>query len=65
MLTYVRQGYYTDPKTRLRYHNAEVYQIVKSFVCVEVPFADLHTFQQAPGVDNMYLALRGDASQLL
>ena len=49
MLTYVRQGYYTDPKTRLRYHNAEVYQIVKSFVCVEVPFADLHTFQQAPG----------------
>ena len=54
MLTCVRQGYYTDPKTRLRYHNAEVYQIVKSFVCVEVPFADLHTFQQAPGVDNMY-----------
>ena len=65
MLTYVRQGYYTDPKTRLRYHNAEVYQIVKSFVCVEFLSADLHTFQQAPGVDNMYLALRGDASQLL
>lgn len=40
MLTCVLQGYYTDPKTRLRYHNAEVYQIVKSFVCVEVPFAD-------------------------
>ncbi|WFD15519.1 chromatin-remodeling complex subunit ies6 [Malassezia arunalokei] len=41
---------YTDPKTRLRYHSAEVYQIIKGF---------------APGADNAYLALRGDASQLL
>ena len=44
------QAPYTDPKTRLRYHSAEVYQIIKGF---------------APGADNAYLALRGDASQLL
>lgn len=44
------QAPYTDPKTRLRYHSAEVYDIIKGFV---------------PGVDNTYLALRGDASQLL
>ncbi|WFD49795.1 chromatin-remodeling complex subunit ies6 [Malassezia furfur] len=44
------QAPYTDPKTRLRYHSAEIYDIVKGF---------------APGVDNAYLALRGSASQLM
>ncbi|WFC97536.1 chromatin-remodeling complex subunit ies6 [Malassezia yamatoensis] len=44
------QARYTDPKTRLRYHSAEIYDTIKGF---------------APGVDNSYLALRGSASQLM
>ncbi|KAK0539728.1 chromatin-remodeling complex subunit ies6 [Tilletia horrida] len=39
-------GPYTDPKTRLRYHNAEIYAVIRRF---------------GPGVDQQYLALRGDA----
>ncbi|KAG0145395.1 hypothetical protein CROQUDRAFT_658701, partial [Cronartium quercuum f. sp. fusiforme G11] len=35
---------YVDPKTRLRYHNAEVYELIKTF---------------GPGVDQVYLSLRG------
>lgn len=34
----------------MRYHSAEIYEIIKGF---------------APGVDNSYLALRGNASQLM
>ncbi|SPO30605.1 uncharacterized protein UTRI_05222 [Ustilago trichophora] len=40
---------YTDPKSGLRYHSVEVYEIIKQF---------------GPGVDNAYLSLRGDASQI-
>lgn len=40
---------YTDPKSTLRYHSVEVYEIIKQF---------------GPGVDNAYLSLRGDASQI-
>ncbi|CAD6888042.1 unnamed protein product [Tilletia laevis] len=39
-------GPYTDPKSRLRYHNAEIYTAIRRF---------------GPGVDQQYLALRGDA----
>ncbi|PLW09785.1 hypothetical protein PCANC_19445 [Puccinia coronata f. sp. avenae] len=35
---------YLDPKTRLRYHNAEVYELIRSF---------------GPGIDQSYLSLRG------
>lgn len=35
---------YVDPKTRLRYHNAEVYELIKTF---------------GPGLDQSYLSLRG------
>ncbi|MBW0469453.1 hypothetical protein O181_009168 [Austropuccinia psidii MF-1] len=35
---------YVDPKTRLRYHNAEVYELIKTF---------------GPGLDQIYLSLRG------
>ncbi|PWY98027.1 hypothetical protein BCV70DRAFT_238964 [Testicularia cyperi] len=41
---------YTDPKSKLRYHSVEVYDIIKTF---------------GPGVDNAYLSLRGDASQIM
>ncbi|RIB15027.1 YL1 nuclear protein, partial [Gigaspora rosea] len=37
------EGKYTDPKTRLRYHSAEVYKEIK---------------QLAPGVVQDYLGLR-------
>lgn len=40
---------YTDPKSRLRYHSVEVYEIIKQF---------------GPGVDNAYLSLRGDATEI-
>ncbi|KAN0064948.1 chromatin-remodeling complex subunit ies6 [Thecaphora frezii] len=40
---------YTDPKTRLRYHSVQVYEIIKHF---------------GPGTDNAYLALRKDASEI-
>ncbi|CDR88904.1 uncharacterized protein SPSC_05736 [Sporisorium scitamineum] len=40
---------YTDPKSGLRYHSVEVYEIIKQF---------------GPGVDNAYLSLRGDGSQI-
>ncbi|KAK0545015.1 chromatin-remodeling complex subunit ies6 [Tilletia horrida] len=42
-------GPYTDPKTRLRYHNAEIYTAIRRF---------------GPGVDQQYLALRGDAQTI-
>lgn len=29
---FLLQGNYTDPKTRLRYHSVEVYDIIKGFV---------------------------------
>ncbi|KAH9812095.1 YL1 nuclear protein C-terminal domain-containing protein [Melampsora americana] len=35
---------YVDPKSSLRYHNVEVYELIKSF---------------GPGVDQIYLSLRG------
>ncbi|KAI9628097.1 hypothetical protein H4Q26_018207 [Puccinia striiformis f. sp. tritici PST-130] len=35
---------YVDPKTRLRYHNAEVYELIRTF---------------GPGLDQSYLSLRG------
>lgn len=38
---------YTDPKTGLRYHSVEIYEIIKTF---------------GPGVDQSYLTLRGDNS---
>lgn len=41
---------YTDPKTGLRYHSAEVYEIIKTF---------------GPGVDQAYLALRGKVNTLV
>lgn len=41
---------YTDPKSGLRYHSVEVYEIIKQF---------------GPGVDNAYLSIRGDASQIM
>lgn len=28
----IPQGHYTDPKTRLRYHSVEIYEIIKGFV---------------------------------
>ncbi|KAJ1580177.1 hypothetical protein NDA11_000046 [Ustilago hordei] len=40
---------YTDPKSGLRYHSVQVYEIIKQF---------------GPGVDNAYLSLRGDGSQI-
>ncbi|GAC93228.1 potential vacuolar protein sorting protein [Pseudozyma hubeiensis SY62] len=40
---------YTDPKSGLRYHSVEVYEIIKQF---------------GPGVDNAYKSLRGDGSQI-
>lgn len=51
------KGNYTDPKSRLHYHSAEVYGIIKGFVRLPT--------NQGPGADNAYLALRGDAAQLL
>ncbi|CAO1627680.1 unnamed protein product [Sympodiomycopsis kandeliae] len=41
---------YTDPKTGLRYHSAEIYEIIKEF---------------PPGVDTAYLALRGKVNTLV
>ncbi|OAV99213.1 hypothetical protein PTTG_25485 [Puccinia triticina 1-1 BBBD Race 1] len=35
---------YIDPKSRLRYHNAEVYELIRTF---------------GPGLDQSYLSLRG------
>ncbi|KNZ44745.1 hypothetical protein VP01_887g15 [Puccinia sorghi] len=35
---------YLDPKTQLRYHNAEVYELIRTF---------------GPGLDQSYLSLRG------
>ena len=52
------QGVYTDPKSRLFYHSKEVYEIIKGFV------SGINA-DQGPGADNAYLALRGDATQLL
>ncbi|QLG73379.1 hypothetical protein HG535_0E04630 [Zygotorulaspora mrakii] len=40
------RGYYKSPVNRLRYHNAEIYQLVVK--------------PMAPGVDQEYLKLRGD-----
>ncbi|PWN33687.1 uncharacterized protein FA14DRAFT_173456 [Meira miltonrushii] len=40
---------YTDPKSGLRYHSVEIYEIIKTF---------------GPGVDQSYLSLRGEASQI-
>ena len=40
---------YTDPKSGLRYHSVEVYEIIKQF---------------GPGVGDAYLSLRGDGSQI-
>ncbi|WFD30019.1 chromatin-remodeling complex subunit ies6 [Malassezia sp. CBS 17886] len=54
-------GPYTDPKTRLRYHSVEVYDIIRGLVWKWGSFFS----RQGAGVDNTYLALRGDASQLL
>ncbi|CAO1630230.1 unnamed protein product [Parajaminaea phylloscopi] len=41
---------YTDPKTGLRYHSAEIYEVIKTF---------------APGVDQAYLTLRGRKQTLM
>ncbi|PWN21688.1 hypothetical protein BCV69DRAFT_281624 [Microstroma glucosiphilum] len=41
---------YTDPKTSLRYHSAEIYEVIKTF---------------GPGIDQAYLSLRGRGSTLL
>ncbi|CAO1625771.1 unnamed protein product [Jaminaea pallidilutea] len=41
---------YTDPKTSLRYHSAEIYEVIKTF---------------APGIDQAYLALRGRHQALM
>ncbi|KAM0791166.1 hypothetical protein ACM66B_005650 [Microbotryomycetes sp. NB124-2] len=38
------EGKYVDPKSTLRYHNAEVYEVIKTF---------------QPGVSQAYLSLRG------
>lgn len=45
-----RQAPYTDPKTSLRYHSAEIYEVIKTF---------------APGIDQAYLALRGRHQALM
>ncbi|PWN27725.1 hypothetical protein BDZ90DRAFT_220149, partial [Jaminaea rosea] len=41
---------YTDPKTGLRYHSAEIYEVLKTF---------------GPGVDQAYLGLRGRKATLM
>ncbi|KDN45968.1 hypothetical protein K437DRAFT_256384 [Tilletiaria anomala UBC 951] len=40
---------YTDPRTRLRYHSAEIFEIIRNF---------------GPGMDQAYLALRGDSTSI-
>ncbi|KAK4051097.1 chromatin-remodeling complex subunit ies6 [Microbotryomycetes sp. JL221] len=40
------EAHYVDPKSNLRYHNSEIYQLIKTF---------------QPGVSQAYLSLRGQA----
>lgn len=44
-----RQAPYVDPKSTLRFHNAEIYELIKTF---------------SPGVIQSYLAIRGDEAIL-
>ena len=45
----IRKAPYTDPHSTLRYHNAEVYEVIKTF---------------QPGVVQAYLGVRGMAAKL-
>ena len=41
----IPQGHYTDPKTRLRYHSVEIYEIIKGFVRHAVQRTDTGTWR--------------------